>query len=161
MIVNQNRNSLSHIRLTTALSDLLVVLLWYNTVSERKKSEMGRQDSHRYIICLFLGILTVCMPAAQSIADNATTNETEEIDDVKRITGTISKVSFVFSSLMLICDLGYVTFSVPANATIVRSGRPIKLEELKTGETITIQYRHPYPSAYIADYIRASDEFRE
>lgn len=122
---------------------------------------MGRQNRHRYVIWLFLGILIVCIPAAHSIADNVTTNETEEIDDVKRITGTISKVSFVFSSLMLICDLGYVTFSVPANATIVRSGRTIKLEELKTGETITIQYQHPYPSEYIADYIRASDEFRE
>lgn len=122
---------------------------------------MGRKHNHRYIIGLLLVLLTLCMTMSHGIADNATTNETKEIDAVKRITGTISKVSFVFSSLMLICDLGYVTFSVPGNATIVRSGRPIKLEELKTGETITIQYKQPYPSEYIADYIRASDEYRE
>jgi hypothetical protein len=124
---------------------------------------MGRARYHRYIIGLFLIFLAVCAAVPHGRAENETDNaaEAENEQDLKRITGTVAKVSFVFSTLVLTCELGYLTFKVTDDTDIIRGPSEIGLEEIKTGETITIQYSQPYPSEYIAVYIRASEESYE
>jgi len=96
-----------------------------------------------------------------AIAQNDTQTQQNNTDDVKRITGTVAKVSFVFSTIMLACDLGYITFNVPYDTLIMRGANKIKIEEIKPEETISIQYIQPSPSEYVAVYIRASEEHRD
>lgn len=122
---------------------------------------MIRAQYGRKTLAILMIFLVVYTTAPYCRAADGSDNETESAEDVKRITGTVAKISFVFSTLMLTSELGYVTFKVPEDATIMRGPNDIGLEEIRAGETITIQYRHPYPSEYIAVYIRASEEYRD
>ncbi|HOU36845.1 MAG TPA: hypothetical protein PK562_06205 [Candidatus Omnitrophota bacterium] len=119
------------------------------------------QGLYRNITGIFCAFFVMGLTITNSIAANDTQAPAEDARDLKRITGTVAKVSFVFSTIMLTCELGYITFKVPDDTTIVRGGREIKIEEIKTGETITIQYSQPSPSEYVAVYIRASEEYTE
>lgn len=120
-----------------------------------------KQGFYRNITGIFCALLVAGLPMTHVIAANDTQALAEDADGLKRITGTVAKVSFVFSTIMLTCDLGYITFKVPDDTAIIRGGREIKIEEIKTGETITIQYSKPSPSEYVAVYIRASEEYTE
>ena len=122
---------------------------------------MKRASDFRNVLFLSLALLAACVISPYSKAADNEDNATQNTQDTQRVTGTVAKVSFVFSTIMISCELGYVTFSVPDNTTIMRGPQEIGLEGIKTEETVTIQYRHPSPSEYVAVFIRASEQSTE
>ncbi|HOW43331.1 MAG TPA: hypothetical protein P5110_02430 [Candidatus Omnitrophota bacterium] len=104
-------------------------------------------------------IVLLCGSAPCHSQDNATENQLPAIlveQEIKRMTGTVAKVSFVNSEIMITGELGYITFRVPDNISIMRGSKEIDLEDIEPGETVMVQYENPEPGKYIAVFLRAS-----
>lgn len=76
----------------------------------------------------------------------------------EQVNGSVAKVSAVFGTVMVICELGYITFTVPDECTILRGPDEIDLDGIKLEESIMVQYRHPDKDTYIAVFIRVNPE---
>jgi hypothetical protein len=80
----------------------------------------------------------------------------EEPKEIKRLFGTVAKVEFVMSSIMVICDFGYVNIDVTDATVITRGSGQIALDEIDLEDSVIVHYYNPEPGKYVAVSIRDS-----
>lgn len=59
---------------------------------------------------------------------------------VRKITGTVSQVSFVHEFLVVICEEGYVKFHVPEGVTIMCGTKTVALDDIDTEDSVIVQF---------------------
>jgi hypothetical protein len=101
-----------------------------------------------------LALLTF-LPAAIT-AGHCKEQAKEESKDVKRLFGTVAKVEFVMSYIVVTCDFGYVTIFVTDDTTISRDKGEIALDEIDLEDSVIVHYYSPEPGKYVAVSIRDS-----
>lgn len=80
----------------------------------------------------------------------------EEPYEIKRLFGTVAKVEFVMSYIVVTCDFGYVTIQVKDDTTISRDKGEIALDEIDPEDSVIVHYYNPEPGKYVAVSIRDS-----
>jgi hypothetical protein len=80
----------------------------------------------------------------------------DEPKDVKRLFGTVAKVEFVMSYIVVTCDFGYLTISVTGDTVISRDKGEIALDEIDPEDSVIVYYYSPEPGKYVAVSIRDS-----
>ncbi len=78
--------------------------------------------------------------------------------ELKWMYGSVSQVSFVKAFLLLFTDMGYLPVAVPDNTTILIGGQKADLDEIKTEDSVRIQYYCPKPGKYVAVTISKTKE---
>lgn len=84
------------------------------------------------------------------------TQSKEEPHDIKRLFGTVAKVEFVMSYIVVTCDFGYITINVTDDTTISRDKGEIALDEIDPEDSVIVHYYCPEPGKYVAVSIRDS-----
>jgi hypothetical protein len=75
-------------------------------------------------------------------------------DQTKTVSGTVSKIDFVGSSISIqTSDARQMSFVVPGNAIIIRDTQNIGLMDIKEGHSVTIQYNISSPGKDIVESI--------
>ncbi len=73
-------------------------------------------------------------------AQDTQTNTTAPQPRQKRLSGTVAQVKFAESMLVVQTDeSGYITIDVPDNTPIMRGSRKVKLDDIDTGDSVTLQ----------------------
>lgn len=112
------------------------------------------------LYCLLFFPAVVCQ--AQDAGGDAGQTETPAVDPVeqeksiKRMSGTVAKVSFVMGTIMVTGEKGYITFKVPDKTPISRGMKNIALDEIDTGDSVIVQYYEDAAGEKIASFIRDS-----
>lgn len=75
---------------------------------------------------------------------------------MKRMSGTVAKVSFVMGTIMVTGEKGYITFKVPDKTRISRGMKEIALDEIDEGDSVIVQYYEEAGGEKIASFIRDS-----
>lgn len=106
---------------------------------------------NKYLKVILLGALAITLPViTPGHAQENLTAPSVNTPELKWMYGTVAQLSFVKSFLLLFNDMGYLTVTVPDNATILINGKKAGLDEIRTEDSVRIQYYCPAPGKYVA-----------
>ncbi len=86
-------------------------------------------------------------------------NETitqEKPPELKWMYGSVSKVAFAAGYIVVFSDLGYLTFAVTDDTKIFIGPKKVGLEEIKTEDSVRVQYYCTEPGKCVAVMISES-----
>jgi hypothetical protein len=109
-------------------------------------------------IALFAAV--IAMGIGTGYAQENVTNSTEGKPVLKWISGSVAQVAFVKSFLMVITELGYITFNVTDDTSIMMGSDKTDLTGIDTEDMVRIQYFCPEPGKYTAVSISKSRKYR-
>lgn len=110
--------------------------------------------------CLLFSLAVVCQAQGEGGDDGQTgasaLDPAEQEKRMKRMSGTVAKVSFVMGTIMVTGEKGYITFKVPDKTRISRGMKDIDLDEIDEGDSVIVQYYEDAGGEKIASFIRDS-----
>ncbi|MCX5708975.1 MAG: hypothetical protein NTY14_08445 [Candidatus Omnitrophica bacterium] len=107
------------------------------------------------ILVLLLTTIFLALTAKSYSQENQTIPQ-QKTPELKWMYGSVAKVSFTAGYIMVFSDQGYATFKVTDNTAISIGPKKVGLDEIKTEDSVRVQYYCPEAGKCVAVSISES-----
>jgi len=126
---------------------------WFRVKYITNQGSLMNKNSKIFILLLttiFLGLAT------KSYSQENETMARENTPELKWLYGSVAKVSFTAGYIVVFSDQGYMTFKVTDNTAISIGPKKVGLDEIKTEDSVRVQYYCPESGKCVAISISES-----
>ncbi|MFA5118998.1 MAG: hypothetical protein WC695_09170 [Candidatus Omnitrophota bacterium] len=104
----------------------------------------------KIIVLAVVCVLTAVYPAYCQEKEQQSQVET------KRLSGSVAQVGFAESFIVVYGELGYTRFQITPETQFTRGTKKIDLSDIRTEDSVMVQYYSSEPGKYVAVTVRAS-----